>query len=63
MANRQPIELKASDLAKEIPLNIKISGFRTFRTRLWIARQLIRLATFVVGSDGGDSIEVEPQAG
>lgn len=51
MATIGTLPLKISELAKEAALNveIKVTGLRWFRFRLWCGRQLLKLAARVIG--------------
>lgn len=49
MAELGDMTFKASDLAKDLTVNVRITGMRRFRFRLAIARWLIWLACKVAG--------------
>ena len=41
--------VKVSDALREITLEVKIVGFRSWRIRLWIGTRLLQLAAWVIG--------------
>jgi hypothetical protein len=43
------LTLKMSKLSKELKLNIRLKGVKTFRLRLWFGRQLLKLSAMVIG--------------
>ena len=43
------MKFSASDLTKNITITVTISGFTGLKVRLYIAKNLIRLAAWVVG--------------
>jgi hypothetical protein len=47
--------LKMSKVAKELILKIRLKGIKTFKTRLWLGRQLLKLSAMVIGC----GIEIE----
>lgn len=42
------MNLKMSELSKQITLYVKLSGIREFKFRLWVGRQLIKLAAKIM---------------
>ena len=52
-------EIKVSEALKEITIEVKIVGFRSWRVRLWIGTQLLQLAAWVIGC----GIDIETKEG
>jgi hypothetical protein len=42
-------KIPISKVTKEVTMQVRVTGFRSFKFRLWIATLLIRLAAFVAG--------------
>lgn len=42
-------KLRASDLLKSVTLTVKITGLRSFRVRVWLGVQLLKLAARIIG--------------
>ena len=42
-------EIKVHEALKEITIEVKIVGFRSWRVRLWIGTWLLQLAAWVIG--------------
>ncbi len=43
------VAVNMSDIANKMTINVKIIGIRRFKFKLWIARQLFKLAGTVTG--------------
>jgi len=43
------IELPMSEVARNLTVEIRVSGVKTWRGRLWLGARLIRLAVWVIG--------------
>jgi hypothetical protein len=44
------ISFGVSDLTSEMTLSVKITGFRSWVVRLWVAKGLLKLAAIMIGS-------------
>lgn len=56
-AKMESATIKVGDLMSQITLQVRVSGAKTLVFRVWVAKYLIRLASWIIGTKCSITVE------
>lgn len=47
----RPVRVKATDALRQMEMEIRITGLRRFRARVWLGKHILRFGAWIVGAE------------